>query len=1245
MRRFPEEPVYTLADDVLPDGSRDELLGCVRGARVALADYPLILHDFPWVMAALGDAGSTRDAGTEPLTPQLTDRIDQWLLIHAGVLSQPQQLASAVNGPVEVTGEVAGFRPPGHGRGVVVPVAGQLGGGGPCGLLDLKGIGVAPGRMPSHALHSDGLEYLGVALGDYVIKCVVDRIFTHAGGHLHTLPVYAVLDLGVELTGGWNGTGPAGVHVRRAHRRLPHRHMHQRGSPAQQLAIEMESLLRQYGITSSTLGSAIRFTPHACGATIDFGYSARMEITGEGIRFRVGDRSVDPQLSAQDLAYLADLMLTGRELTIERMNLQLTEATGKPESSYHLYDFGHFNVRGRFQFPLASSVYDGPLGLGKLAWPNEGSFVQPVGSLLVDLDVMNRRNLNVACFALAARFNAGVLSRGDLVRGIDAIVDAACARWSLLPDQPPPKIRGFPAFLNALLTAESGIDPDSWPAYVARQDEPCITYPMVREPGIPDRDRLTGRIRSGIFTVREYFAVLGVAEELTAVTPGALRAAQYRCINYLGFIGFQLGETALMRVGCYVPVHHRDGTPAYYVGGLPDDTWAGGMECVRIVNPASGRPVDATHTNLWRGRFTGHLGVFSREDLFRPTVQTRVMVAVMSANLEILRQELAGSALTSQRGETASAVLAAMHLCGPVRTARALCAGGDAGDEDGNLAARISGGLHRVHHAVRRALARRHPWPAREYRGRAIVTANARDADALEALAQRVCLDIMGEHYGSLADELLWGGRIESMQAVELVAAILDLADVTFSAEDLSHIQTLRSLLAHARAGQPAKPADQAGPVAALGNRPAYVLRRREALTQWVCRTPLLRPRAPLDVDRFAAAVHTLVTRHEGLRLQVRRDGERWTEMIVPAQGLTPVEVIGLPAEPDQARARASATSAAAEIGGALTFPGELFKVVIVRRADGPDDLVVIAHHLLVDAISLGVIWHELEQVYLTEEPLARPTASLREFAVASQALRMSQADHDLSYWSSLPWSQVAPLFEAPGRERDSQYGTEWSTRGTERVLGTWTDRLTGREPAGAHRSSFAVAETMLTAFALALQDCTGRELLQIDLVVHGRAGVVPGVSVARTVGYLTETVPLFVRPDRSPDGRAALQEQLAHALTHGASHAFLRYLAGPVIAQRMSAWPRSEFSLNVVLPDLRQPVLSRFASIAGAPFALPREKDAHRVYAASSGMYARDGDLILGWDWGDAADDEFMITFVEACARWWKILNSPEPM
>ncbi len=181
-------------------------------ARVVFANYALIRHDFP----ALRGASTTA--------------IDAWLVEHGAVIS-------------------VGQAPPMYGRAVVMPVPG--------GLLDVKGAGVETGVTPTRNWHQNGLLMLGAGIGSAGFQDLIHNVFRDARSELWCVPEYAILDLGFDVRLMDGGTEPACILLRRAHRRqrgggdLP-----DAGSVEEQVKLEIELLLRQYGITSCTSWTA-----------------------------------------------------------------------------------------------------------------------------------------------------------------------------------------------------------------------------------------------------------------------------------------------------------------------------------------------------------------------------------------------------------------------------------------------------------------------------------------------------------------------------------------------------------------------------------------------------------------------------------------------------------------------------------------------------------------------------------------------------------------------------------------------------------------------------------------------------------------------------------------------------------------------------------------------------------------------------------------------------------------------------
>jgi hypothetical protein len=392
----------------------------VTTARVVFARHEVIQHDFPFMKdeALLGRDESLRALGGAARARALRRAREEWLLSHAGVISATQARGAEVNTRVRVGGGAReAWRPTRYGRALVVQVETPEGPGGehPAKLFDLKGAGVAPGRVPSLGHHSSGLCTLGEVLREFLFQTLIDEIFRRAAPHFWTVPAYAVIDLGFDVRLAGGEAVPAGMLVRRAHRRpeggteLPRRY-----SVEEQTQVEIELLLRHYGLTSSNRGTRFRFEEGAAGPRV---FYAGGEVEG---------------LSRDGMDLIRGwLRGAGLPLECDGINIQLArgvEPSGAARAQ--LVDFGHYEVRGRFTEPLVSLVCDQPLRWGAAVRPGERAFVRPSRALrlpestwgfvrLDDHTARPRRSEGEGPSTLARRlaldFRAGRLT-GDAVR-------------------------------------------------------------------------------------------------------------------------------------------------------------------------------------------------------------------------------------------------------------------------------------------------------------------------------------------------------------------------------------------------------------------------------------------------------------------------------------------------------------------------------------------------------------------------------------------------------------------------------------------------------------------------------------------------------------------------------------------------------------------------------------------------------------------------------------------------------------
>ncbi|HWT05748.1 MAG TPA: hypothetical protein VN224_08325, partial [Xanthomonadales bacterium] len=330
---------------------RTDTVHRVSTARIIFADHDLLQHDFP------------------PLAKLSRERQEHWLLEHAGIISSAQAAESTVNTHIETAGEPRpAWRPSRYGRAVIVPAHEHAPGtGAQCGLLDIKGAGIAADRVPSLHFHSSGLCYVREVLREALFASLIDTIFRRAAPAFHTVPIYGIIDLGFDARRRTGPPLPAGALVRRAHRREPNGELPRRGSTIERTKLEIELLLRHYGITSSNRGTRFQF-----------------EREGERIRVRyAGGAYADPDTTQQRL--IAErLGAAPLPLTCDGVNVQLTrDLNTSPEFRAQLVDFGHYEMRTGFEYPLVSLVRDDFIRWGAAIWPSDPAFVQPLPSLCV----------------------------------------------------------------------------------------------------------------------------------------------------------------------------------------------------------------------------------------------------------------------------------------------------------------------------------------------------------------------------------------------------------------------------------------------------------------------------------------------------------------------------------------------------------------------------------------------------------------------------------------------------------------------------------------------------------------------------------------------------------------------------------------------------------------------------------------------------------------------------------------------
>ncbi|MCX3288947.1 amino acid adenylation domain-containing protein [Streptomyces sp. NEAU-H22] len=326
-----------------------------------------------------------------------------------------------------------------------------------------------------------------------------------------------------------------------------------------------------------------------------------------------------------------------------------------------------------------------------------------------------------------------------------------------------------------------------------------------------------------------------------------------------------------------------------------------------------------------------------------------------------------------------------------------------------------------------------------------------------------------------------------------------------------------------------------------------------------------------LTGDALDAILTALVTRHDMLRAKLVR-GSRWSFDIPDADR----------AEPCWQRSDRPLDDCVALATDALDPTGG----VMLRAVWRPDarQLVLVAHHVIVDGISWRVLMEDLATAwrqFSAGRPVELPPVGT-SFRRWTQLLERAAFDADSSYYRRPLTGEDRPLARRALAATDTVANERLRTV---TVGPEVTAALLNEIPATFHAG---VNDVLLTALAVALaryrrdlgQDQT---FAHIELEGHGREGrFVAGSAgfepeLSRTVGWFTTLFPVTVDPGTATDlttpeyltaALKRVKEDLARVPDNGVSYGALRYLT------------HSEF--DAPAPQVLFNYLGRFA--AGAP-------------------------------------------------------------
>lgn len=492
-----------------------------------------------------------------------------------------------------------------------------------------------------------------------------------------------------------------------------------------------------------------------------------------------------------------------------------------------------------------------------------------------------------------------------------------------------------------------------------------------------------------------------------------------------------------------------------------------------------------------------------------------------------------------------------------------------------------------------------------------------------EAILAEIWSQVLGlERVGTHDNFFELGG--DSIISIQIIARA-NQAGLHLTAKQLFQYQTIAGLAAVA-SGTPLIVAEQGIVEGALPLTPAqhwFFDQQLEDAHHWN-NALMLELRDADAASLVRRALDKLLLHHDALRLRFKEEAGKWEQHNLGAEAVAFTE-IGL-GELDPEERDRTLIAAARRLQRSLNISdGPIVRAAYFgmgARVRG--QLLLIAHHLVIDAVSWRIVLEDLATVYEqlragTEITLPAKTSSFRSWTGRLHEYAQGAALADqLGYWQGVVKGANESRLPV-----DLEGGA--NTVGSEETLvvslSTTETKALLQEAPGAYRTQ--INDLLLTALVKTIDQCFGNDSLLLDMEGHGREELFEDIDISRTVGWFTSIYPvrLDVRGARTlGEAIKRVKEQLRGIPAKGIGYGMLRYLRNETDATNWGAAAQVSFNY-----------LGQFDQVTGAgatdgPFRLINEpsgelqsKRGRRPYLLDVSGSVAGGQLHLAWAYSRA--------------------------
>ena len=308
------------------------------------------------------------------------------------------------------------------------------------------------------------------------------------------------------------------------------------------------------------------------------------------------------------------------------------------------------------------------------------------------------------------------------------------------------------------------------------------------------------------------------------------------------------------------------------------------------------------------------------------------------------------------------------------------------------------------------------------------------------------------------------------------------------------------------------------------------------------------------DPERLCEALRNTITAHPILNAQFQQDGKgEWRLGISGSSADSiPIERVGAKIE-DQGHFEMLCLHRERSLD---LNAGPLYRLVIFQNThDGADRLLIVAHHLVIDAVSWRILIDDISHQYKSpNESLPAPTSGYGDYSLHLHQYAATPAiERQRKYWRDVLLETA--LLKLPFRDADKATAEANVFVETRELDSELTNQLIGSA-----NEAFKTTphHLLLSALTLAVTDWSKHGRAAINLESHGRTGCdLDKLDLSRTVGWTSSVYPVvFPASDEIAATIKSTKDQANRHSTIGTEFNVLKHLSDQQDRQALNQQP-----------------------------------------------------------------------------------------